>query len=339
MRRATQNRVECRHWIETPVESEHKFVEVCLQVLMADSVMCAEQPGIQVREGDVNHRQVCISSLGVAIEHNGFVRVALSRQIIVAPPAIGAYNSALCHILLHELREYLGVAVRHDAQPQSTGVTRPLALFAIGPGRPLAYLNSPNDRRLMVNAVPLTFGTPAHKRLIHFDRILGSNSAALRSHHAGAPLVEHLECRLVARQAQLPLKLENRLARRLRRYEVSAPEPRRQGCVAGFHDGAGRKRHIAMASAASQDDRCSLGEAVRLADIPALHTRKPARPPQVLKVSCAGRVIRKDPLKFGECRREASRVHPENLASDHRFGKQPDRHGSILTGYSVAARS
>ena len=26
--RETQDRVECRHWIETPVEPEHKFVEV-----------------------------------------------------------------------------------------------------------------------------------------------------------------------------------------------------------------------------------------------------------------------------------------------------------------------
>jgi hypothetical protein len=65
-----------------------------------------------------------------------------------------------------------------------------------------------------------------------------------------------------------------------------------------------------------------------LANIPALETRKPVRPSQVFKVSCAGRVIGKDPLKFGECRREATRVHAGNLGLDHRFGKQPDRHDS-----------
>src|ERR1035437_342404 len=297
-------------------------------MLMTDSVMRAKQPRLQVREGDVDYWQVCIGSLGIAIEHQEFVRVALPRQIIVAPPTIGAHDSALCHILLHELRKYLGVAVWHDTQSQSTRVIRSLALSAIGVDRPLAYLNGPNDRRLMVNAASFALGTAAHKRLIHFDRILGSDSVALRSHHARAQLVEHLECRLVARQAQLPLKLESRLAGRLRRYEVSAPEPRRQWCVAGLHDGAGRKRNIGKASTASQNHRRSLSEAVRLANIPALETRKPVRPSQVFKVSCAGRVIGKDPLKFGECRREATRVHAGNLGSDHRFGKQPDRHGS-----------
>ncbi len=30
MCRNSHERVECGHWIETPVEAEHKFVEVCL---------------------------------------------------------------------------------------------------------------------------------------------------------------------------------------------------------------------------------------------------------------------------------------------------------------------
>src|SRR5450830_664558 len=30
MCRNSQDRVECRHWIETPVEAKHKFVEVSL---------------------------------------------------------------------------------------------------------------------------------------------------------------------------------------------------------------------------------------------------------------------------------------------------------------------
>ena len=68
--------------------------------------------------------------------------------------------------------------------------------------------------------------------------------------------------------------------------------------MALLHDGAGRKRDIGMARAAPQYDRPSLGKTVRLANIPALETRKPVRPPQMLKVSCAGRVIGEYPLKF-----------------------------------------
>jgi hypothetical protein len=50
-------------------------------------------------------------------------------------------------------------------------------------------------------------------------------------------------------------------------------------------------------------------ETVWLANIPALETLKPLRPPQVLKISCAGRVIYKYPLKFWERRRETTGVH------------------------------
>ena len=42
-------------------------LRVSLQVLMTNSVMRAEQPSLQIREGDVDHRQVCIRSLRVTI--------------------------------------------------------------------------------------------------------------------------------------------------------------------------------------------------------------------------------------------------------------------------------
>src|ERR1035437_3508790 len=203
MHRETEDRVECRHWVETPVEPEHKFVEVSLQVLMTNSVMRAEQPSLQIREGDVDHRQVCIRSLRVTIQHQGLVRVTQLGQIIVALPTVGVHNSALCHRFSHEPRESLGTAVWHKAQSQSARADGSLGLFAIGAGRPWAYLDGSNDRRLMVDAVSLALCTAANKRLIHFDRILGSDSVALWSHHAGAQLVEHLKSCLVAGHAQL----------------------------------------------------------------------------------------------------------------------------------------
>src|ERR1017187_4962307 len=339
MHRETEDRVECRHWVETPVEPEHKFVEVSLQVLMTNSVMRAEQPSLQIREGDVDHRQVCIRSLRVTIKHQGLVRVTQLGQIIVALPTVGVHNSALCHSFSHEPRESLGTAVWHKAQSQSARADGFLGLFAIGAGRPWAYLDGSNDRRLMVDAVSLALCTAANKRLIHFDRILGSDSVALGSHHAGAQLVEHLKSCLVAGHAQLPLKLQSRLAGRLCRHKVSPQEPYRQRHVTAHHDGARHERHVGLAGAASQDDRSSLGEAVWLTDISAFHARKPDRPPQVLKVSCAGRVIGEYPLKFGERHRKTTGVHAGNLTSDHRFGNQPDRQRSMGRRTSVAVRN
>ena len=292
-------------------------------------MMRAKQPGLQVREGNVDHRQVCIGSLRVTIKHQGFMRVTQPGQIIVALPTIGAHNRALCYIFLHESRESLGAAIRHDTQSQSARADSSLGLFAVGAGRPLAYLDGSNDGRLVVDAASLAPCTAANKRLIHFNRALRSDSVALWPHHSGAQLVEHLKSSLVAGYAQLPLKLESGLAGSLCRHKISTPEPYRQWRVTAHHDGTCHERHVDLAAAAPQDDRSPLGEAVRLTDIPALHTRKPAWPPQVLKVSCAGCVIMKYLLKFGECRRKTTGVHAGNLASDHPFGNKPDRQALI----------
>jgi hypothetical protein len=102
--------------------------------------------------------------------------------------------------------------------------------------------------------------------------------------------------------------------------------------MALLHDGASRKRDIGMASAAPQYDRSSLGKTVRLTNIPTLGTRKPLRPPQLLKVSCAGRVIGEYPLKFWERRRETTGIHGRNLASEYLIGNKPDRQA---THYSL----
>ena len=195
---------------------------------MTDSVMRPKQPCLEVREGDVDHRKVSIGSFGVSIKHQGFVRVAQFRQFIVALPAISKHNSPFRHIFLHELREFLGPTAWHEAQPQSACVDLSPVLHAFGAGRPGAYFDGPNDRRLVVDTTPLTLGTATNKRFIHFDRILISDSVALRSHQAGAELVKHLKRRLIAGQAQLPLKLESKLPWRLRRHEVSAPVYRLQ---------------------------------------------------------------------------------------------------------------
>src|SRR5450830_1883130 len=203
-------------------------------MLLTNSVMRVKQPGLQVGECNVDHRQVGISSFGVTIKHQGFVRVAQSRQFIVAPPSVGAHNGSLGDVLLHEFREFLGSTAWHEAQPQSAGIDNSLVLLAFLDRYPGAYLDGPNDRRLMVDATPLAFCTTAHKRLIDFDRMLGSDRVALRPHHTGTQLVEHLKRCLVARQSKLALKLERGLAGRLRRHEVSTPEPYRQRRVLSF---------------------------------------------------------------------------------------------------------
>ena len=87
MRCETQGRVECRHWIETPVESEHKFVEVRRQVLMTHSVMRAEQPGLQITEHAMDVRRPLVSPFRCADDPHA-VLVAGKSRVRVSAPAI-----------------------------------------------------------------------------------------------------------------------------------------------------------------------------------------------------------------------------------------------------------
>ena len=330
MRREPQGGVECRHRVEAPIEPKHKFIEICLQMTMADSMMRPKQPCFEVGEGNVNHRKVSIGSFGVTIKHQGFVRVAQFRQVIVARPAISTHDRTLRHILPDELREFLCSTAWHEAQPQSARVDHSPVLLALGAGRADANLDGSDDRRLVVDATPLARCTATHKCFVHFDRILITDSVALRSYQAGAQLVKHLERRLVAGQAQLPLKLKSRLPRRLRGHEVSAPEPHGQWRVTGLHDGGPGERHIGVAGAAPQDNRCSLGEPVGLADNSALHASEAVRPSQMFQVARARSVIGEDPLKLGKRCRKPAGIHSGKLASPKQIGKQPDRQGMNL---------
>ena len=195
---------------------------------------------------------------------------------------------------------------------------------------PVACQNHPAGwtPSFVVNAASFAPGTTADKSLIHFNRVLTSNGIAFWSHHAGTELVKHLERRLIAGQTQLSLKLERRLPRGLRRYEVGTPKPYRQGRVTGSHDGERRQRHIGVTGPAPQNNRCSLGKPVGFSDTVAFRARKTTWPSQMLPVSCEGFVIGKNPLKFRKRCRKASWIHDGKLPSPRRIGKQPDRQAS-----------
>ena len=50
-----QYAIESHHRPEPAIESEQKFVEIALQVLWTDPMMCSQEPSIEIPEDDVNH--------------------------------------------------------------------------------------------------------------------------------------------------------------------------------------------------------------------------------------------------------------------------------------------
>src|SRR5580693_5371541 len=130
----------------------------------------------------MDHWKMSLGSFGVSIKHQWFVCVAQHLQIIIAFPAVGTHNSTFRHILLHELCEFLGSAVRNEAQSQSAGVNYPLLLLALGRGLSRTHLNGSNDRCFVVITASFAFCPPNHNRFIHLNRMLIADSGALPSH-------------------------------------------------------------------------------------------------------------------------------------------------------------
>jgi len=293
--------------------------------------------GVSTEAGEdkVDHGQVCLGLLGVAIQHNWLVAVAESTQVVVALPAVSPYNGTFHHALFDELGEVFGPTTRYEAQPNSPSVCNTLPGFALrlaapplggeSPFSARTHLDSPDNSRLVVDATAFSTGAPTHERLIDLDRILPADAVTVGSHHPGAQLVEDLKRGLVPANAELSLELEGGLPRRLRRHEVRAPKPCRQGRVAGLHDSTCRQRYVGLAASTPEDDGRTPREAVWLADGPTFCAPKPVRPSQPFQVGSTGCVVWKDPLEFWKRGREAALIHPRTLPRLTPFGKQPDR--------------
>ena len=151
----------------------------------------------------------------------------------------------------------------------------------------------------MVDAASLASRPTSHERLVHLDRMLATDGVALWAYHPGSEFVKHLECRLVATDANLALELEGRLSWSLRRCKVRAPKPHQQRRVAGLHGGSCSERNIGLTRTASQNDRRAFREAVRFTRVPASWASKPVWPSQLLKVFRAGSLIWEHALEFG----------------------------------------
>lgn len=62
----TQYGRESCHRVETTVEAEYELIEIGWQMLRADAMVSCHQPSLQIREGNMDHRQVSVGFLAIA---------------------------------------------------------------------------------------------------------------------------------------------------------------------------------------------------------------------------------------------------------------------------------
>lgn len=332
-----KQRAECVERVKPTVETEGEFVQVGLKVFAADAVMAAEKPAFQVAEDEVDHRQIILGSGAVAVNCQMFV--APRREVAVGRPMVGNDHCSRRDVGFDEAAKRLPGSVWGHHQTKAprviSGANGLLPAFLR-----LAELrfDGSGDQGHVVNAAPFALCAASYPGLIHLDMVaMAADTVPSRPHHAGPQLVENLEGRFVAGEAELPLKLHRRHTGRVGGDEIGAPEPDRQRRACSLHDCSGGQPRVLPAFPAAENARPG-GEAERLAYLPASRTLKAARPTDALQIGSASRVVGEETLKIDQ-RIRKRQVSPavnvegglhEGDTTSCACGCEPDRHGILF---------
>jgi len=277
------------------------------------TMVCSHDPGLQVAEDEMDHGQVRLCLVRVAIERQRLMAASYLGKSLVADPPIGSDGSAQRDVLFDKIRERFGTPIWHDTQPQASCVDATLVRLAVMLTQ--SNLDGTDHGSFMVRAPTLSARLAANIAFIDFDRVLAADGVAFVSHHASAELVEDLKGRLIAGERELALELDGGLTRSLRSHEVRAPKPRREGGMARLHDSACGERGVSFAATAAQYHRRAGRKAIGVTDESALRTCKTVWPADGLKVAGACAVIGEYSLKFGQRRWKAAWIHARKDSS------------------------
>ena len=300
-----QKSLEGRHRGAAAVEVEGELVEVGLQVLLADAVMGAPHPGLEVSKDPMDTREDLRRPLWGTLGFRA-VTVAHALQRDVASPPIGQDDCSALDIRRNEAREGGRGGVENHVEPDSA---RPLP----------PHLDSARHQRFLQE---LSSSFEAHFRsadvdLVHLNLLL--QGIALGPYHRPPQLVEHGPGRLVRVEPQLPLKLERRQTWRVRGDHVRRLEPARERHAGPVQHRPCRNRGLIAAGltlpelSPSQLERLSL---------PTPPTDVPLRPSTRREVGQAGCLISETLL---EILQRPGKVWPPHARTLHMvaFGVNP----------------
>jgi hypothetical protein len=250
-RRNPQNGVERGHRVEATIKTKHVLIEVGLQMLWFNATMMRSlDPGFQVAENEVDHRQMRFCLVRIAAENQRLMPISHLRKPLVSRPSIGANDGTRRDVFFCKVRKRFGAPIWHDAKSQASSIDTARPRLAVILRRP--DFDGADYGSFVMRAAPFSARLAANKAFIYFNRMITSNDVTLGANHACAEFVENLKGCLVAAKRELALELNGGLAGRLRGHEIRAPEPCRERRMARLHDGARRKRRIGLAATAAQ---------------------------------------------------------------------------------------
>lgn len=295
-------------------------------------MMSSEEPCIQVAKDNVDHREVRVGNRVVAANGDTVVGIAGGLEWIVPSPTVSTHNRPGLHGRQNKRYQRFLLPVRDNLKPEPPRNNTPAMpafgglRFCLPPDalsrsafRFLARLSSDqvrvfarerngltwmnfdgaDDQRLMVNAFPFTLRRAANQSLVHLNGVLTADQVPVGAHHRSAQLVEHLEGRFIARQAQPLLELEGAHSGRTMRHKIGAPKPGGYGNLATVDYGVRGQACVAPTGPAANNPS-SITKAKRLARDAAARAIEAVGKAVCVQVVDTGSFVREDALEVGK---------------------------------------
>ena len=197
-------------WVEAPVKAERELIEIGLKMLMADTVMDADEPRFQIGEDEMDDRQIVLGNLWVAALGNGKVFIPALAEAGISTPIVSDGQRPRSNGALHEPTKRVGAP--NYGEPDTPGIASVLSLVLRGSRFPMTNLDGTSDENLVVDTPAFAASPSTNPCLVYLNMFprLAADTILIGPHHASAELVENAEGRLIARQAKLSLKLNRR---------------------------------------------------------------------------------------------------------------------------------
>jgi hypothetical protein len=313
-------------------------------MLWTDSVVATQQPGIQVPEHDVDHRQVSFGFRLIALYSQRVVAISQFGKVVVAGPPICTDSGPWRYGRDNERLQLLSASSRRDFETKAaSNKTSTVPTFVFGlrlPGRHVRVrpgslrtrpdLDRAHNQRFVMAPPTFALRGATDPRLVQFDRPFATDSVTLRTNHRRSQFMQHLESGLVTSEPKLSLKLQSAHSGSLGCHKVGRPEPDVKRLSRALHDGPGREAGLAAAARAFKNTR-TRQKPPRFSAMTTGRAFEAFRPADTFHVAGTGHLIGKILLEFQKSLRIVG--HASDCVTGLNLW-QPDRHGFNLIAAS-----
>ena len=146
-------------------------------MLMADTVMDADEPRFQIGEDEMDDRQIVLGNLWVAALGNGKVFIPALAEAGISTPIVSDGQRPRSNGALHEPTKRVGAPIGYYGEPDTPGIASVLSLVLRGSRFPMTNLDGTSDENLVVDT-PAFAASPSTNPCLVYPRRLDITAKA-----------------------------------------------------------------------------------------------------------------------------------------------------------------